>query len=71
MRMSGAEKNVGLRNPGLLLDLLPVGPNDPIDLVNLFDDEPSLHTFMEGPLAAKVKSHPALSDLNAKQFDVT
>ncbi|UCC84729.1 MAG: YdhR family protein [Gemmatimonadota bacterium] len=36
----------------------------------LFDDESSLHAFLEGPLAAQVKSHPAFSDMSAKQFDV-
>jgi hypothetical protein len=36
----------------------------------LFDDEPSLHAFLEGPLAAQVKRHPALFDMSAKLFDV-
>jgi hypothetical protein len=35
-----------------------------------FDDESSLQAFLEGPLAAGVMSHPALSDMSAKQFDV-
>ncbi len=38
--------------------------------IYLFDDDPSLQAFLDGPLAAAVKSHPALSDLSAKQFDV-
>ncbi len=36
----------------------------------VFDDESSLRSFLEGPLAAGVMSHPALSDFSAKQFDV-
>jgi hypothetical protein len=38
--------------------------------IYLFEDESSLTAYLEGPLAAAVKSHPALSDLSAKQFDV-
>ena len=38
--------------------------------IYLFDDESSLQTFLAGPLAAKVKSHPAFSDMSAKQFEV-
>jgi len=38
--------------------------------IYLFDDESSLQTFLVGPLAAKVKSHPAFSDMSAKQFEV-
>ena len=38
--------------------------------IYLFDDESSLQAFLAGPLAAKVKSHPAFSDMSAKQFDV-
>ena len=37
--------------------------------IYLFNDESSLQTFLEGPLAAGVKSHPALSDMSAKVFD--
>jgi len=36
----------------------------------LFDDQASLQAYLEGPLAAGVASHPALSDMSAKQFDV-
>jgi len=36
----------------------------------LFDDEASLQAYLEGPLASGVASHPALSDMSAKQFDV-
>ena len=38
--------------------------------IYLFEDESSLQAFLEGPLAAKVKSHPAFSDMSAKQFEV-
>jgi hypothetical protein len=38
--------------------------------VYLFDDEASVKAFLEGPLAAQVTSHPALSDFSVKQFDV-
>ena len=35
-----------------------------------FDDEASVKTFLEGPLAAQVTGHPALSNFNMKRFDV-
>lgn len=38
--------------------------------IYLFEDEPSLTAYLEGPLATAVKSHPALSDMRAKQFEV-
>ena len=38
--------------------------------IYLFDDDSSLQAFLAGPLAAKVNSHPAFSDMSAKQFDV-
>lgn len=38
--------------------------------IMLFDDEASLNAFLEGPLAAQVTGHPALSDFSVKQFDV-
>jgi hypothetical protein len=38
--------------------------------IYLFDDESSVRAFLEGPLAAGVKSHPAISDMSVKQFDV-
>ncbi len=36
----------------------------------MFEDAASVKAFLEGPLAAKVTSHPALSDFSVKQFDV-
>lgn len=35
-----------------------------------FEDEASVKSYLEGPLAAQVISHPALSEFSAKQFDV-
>ena len=36
----------------------------------LFDDEAAVQAFLEGPVAAQVTTHPALSDFSVKQFDV-
>ena len=36
----------------------------------VFDDAATAQSFLEGPLAATVVSHPALSDFSVKQFDV-
>ena len=38
--------------------------------IYLFESEKALNDFLTGPLAAQVKSHPALSDFSAKTFDV-
>ena len=38
--------------------------------IYLFDDAASVNDLLEGPLAAQVTSHPALSDFSVKQFDV-
>ena len=38
--------------------------------IYLFDDKASVKAYLEGPLAAQVTSHPALSDFSVKQFDV-
>jgi len=38
--------------------------------IYLFENESSLKAYLEGPLAAQVMSHPALSEISAKQFDV-
>lgn len=37
--------------------------------IYLFDSEKSLNTYLSGPLAAQIKSHPALSEMSVKQFD--
>jgi hypothetical protein len=36
----------------------------------LFDDEAAVQAFLEGPVAARVTTHPAVSDFSVKQFDV-
>ncbi len=38
--------------------------------IYLFEDEASAQAFLEGPIIAEVSKHPALSDINAKQFGV-
>ena len=38
--------------------------------IYLFKDKQSLQNYLAGPIISKVKSHPALSDLSAKQFDI-
>ncbi len=38
--------------------------------IYLFDDEASVQAYLEGPLAAQVTTHPALSDFSVKQFDI-
>lgn len=38
--------------------------------IYLFEDEASVTAFLEGPLAAQVTGHPALSNFSVKQFDV-
>jgi len=38
--------------------------------VYYFDDESSLQAYLDGPLAAAVQSHPALSEMSVKQFEV-
>jgi hypothetical protein len=38
--------------------------------IYLFKDKQSLQNYLAGPIVSKIKSHPALSNLSAKQFDV-
>jgi hypothetical protein len=38
--------------------------------IYLFNNESSLKAYLDGPLAGQVKSHPAISDMSAKVFDV-
>ena len=38
--------------------------------IYLFKDEQSLQNYLAGPIVSKIKSHPGLRDLSAKQFDV-
>ena len=39
--------------------------------IYLFTDEASVETFKSSPLVASVLAHPALSDFNIKQFEVS
>lgn len=38
--------------------------------IYLFDDEGSVQAYLEGPIVAGLKAHPALSAISAKQFDI-
>jgi hypothetical protein len=38
--------------------------------IYLFEDEASVQAFLDGPLAAGVINHPALSEFSVKEFDV-
>ena len=38
--------------------------------IYLFEDDSSVQAFLAGPIAAWVSSHPALSEMTVKQFDV-
>lgn len=36
----------------------------------LFDSDASMQAYLDGPIVAALKSHPAITNLNVKQFDV-
>ena len=38
--------------------------------IYLFDDESSAQAYLEGPIAAGLGQHPAVSDISVKQFEV-
>ncbi len=38
--------------------------------IYLFDDDSSVQAYLAGQIVANIKSHPALSDISAKVFDV-
>jgi hypothetical protein len=38
--------------------------------IMLFDDAASAQAYLEGPIAAQVGQHPAVSDISVRQFDV-
>ena len=38
--------------------------------IYLFKDESSLKAYLEGNIVTEIKKHPALSDIEAKVFDV-
>jgi hypothetical protein len=37
--------------------------------IYLFDDSATLKAFLEGPILAKLKAHPAVGEVQVKQFD--
>ena len=38
--------------------------------IYLFDNTEAIEAYLAGPIISQVKQHPALSDINAKQFGV-
>ena len=38
--------------------------------IYLFDDDASMQAYLGGPIVAGLMTHPALSDISAKQFDI-
>jgi hypothetical protein len=38
--------------------------------IYLFDDEASLTAYLQGPILAALRSHPAFSDLSIKTFEI-
>lgn len=38
--------------------------------VYLFEDKDSVQAYLEGPIVAGLKAHPALSEISVKQFDI-
>lgn len=38
--------------------------------IYLFEDDASMQAYLQGPLAASVLAHPALSDFSVKPFEV-
>src|SRR5690349_9671321 len=36
----------------------------------LFENTPALKSFIEGPIVAKLKAHPAVVEVSVKEFDV-
>jgi hypothetical protein len=38
--------------------------------IYMFDDEPSVVAYLDGPVIAALKSHPAFSELSVQQFAV-
>jgi len=38
--------------------------------IYLFEDDASVQAYLKGDLAAGLKTHPALTELSVKQFDV-
>lgn len=38
--------------------------------IYLFSSQQALRNYLSGPIVAQIKSHPALREISAKQFDV-
>ena len=38
--------------------------------IYLFEDTEALKNFIEGPVVAKLKTHPAVTNVSVKEFDV-
>jgi hypothetical protein len=38
--------------------------------IYLFEDPEALQSFVQGPIVAKLRSHPAVVDVSLKEFDV-
>ncbi|HEY2589409.1 MAG TPA: YdhR family protein [Tepidisphaeraceae bacterium] len=38
--------------------------------IYVFDDEASLDAYLQGPIVAALRSHPAFSDLSVKTFEI-
>ena len=36
----------------------------------LFENETAMNTFIEGPVVAKLRSHPAVAEVSVKPFDI-
>ena len=57
--------------PGLIWKIWMINDTDQIaGGIYYFQDEASLKAMLDSPLAAQVMNHPALSDFDAKIFDV-
>ncbi len=57
--------------PGLRWKIWPINEAESeAGGIFLFEDEAALQAFLEGPVAAQVTTHPALSDFSVKQFDI-
>ena len=57
--------------PGLIWKIWMINDADQVaGGIYVFQDEASLKAYLDGPLAAQVMSHPALSEFDAKIFDV-
>lgn len=57
--------------PGLRWKIWSLNPDtSEFGGIYLFDSTESIKAYLEGPIIAQVKKHPALSDMSVKQFGV-